>query len=137
MQKGEVVVWGGFTNSWGKKRSEKQGSNWNIYPIERRVIENNKDRWESLLTEQYKEIEENSRKGKTRDLFKKVGDSKGTFHARMGMIKDRNSKDLTEAGETKKRRQEHTEELYKKGFNDPDNHNGVVTHSQSVKSSGP
>ena len=84
-----------------------------------------------------KEIEENSRKGKTRDLFKKVGDSKGTFHARMGMIKDRNSKDLTEAGETKKRRQEHTEELYKKGFNDPDNHNGVVTHSQSVKSSGP
>ena len=84
----------------------------------------------AFLSDQCKEIEENSRKGKTRDLFKKVGDSKGTFHARMGMIKDRNRKDLTEAGETKKRWQEHTEELYKKGFNDPDNHNGVVTHLQ-------
>ena len=63
---------------------------------------------------------------KTRDLFKKTGDIKGTFHARMGTIKDRNSKDLTE--EIKKRWQEYTEELYKKGFNDRDNHNGVVTH---------
>ena len=77
----------------------------------------------------FKDVEENNRRGKTRDLFKKVGDSKGTFHARMGMIKDRNRKDLTEAGETKKRWQEHTEELYKKGFNDPDNHNGVVTQA--------
>ena len=65
--------------------------------------------------------------GKTRDFFKKTGDIKGTFHARMGTIKDRNSKDLTEAEEIKKRWQEYTEELYKKSLNDPDNHDGVVT----------
>ena len=65
--------------------------------------------------------------GKTRDLFKKIGDIKGTFHVRMGKIKDRNSKDPTEVDEMKKRWQEYTEELYKKGLNDPDNHGGVVT----------
>ena len=67
--------------------------------------------------------------GKTRDLFKKIRDTKGTFHTKMGTIKDRN-KDLTEAEEIKKRWQEYTEELYKNGFNDPDNHFGVVTHLQ-------
>ena len=66
--------------------------------------------------------------GKIRDLFKKIGDIKGTFHARMGTIKDRNGKDLTEAEENKKRWQEYTEELYKNGLNDLDSHNGVVTH---------
>ena len=66
--------------------------------------------------------------GKTRDLFKKTGDIKGTFHARMGTIKDRNGKDLTEAEEIKKRWQEYTEELHKKGVDDLDNRNGVVTH---------
>ena len=66
--------------------------------------------------------------GKTRDLFKIIGDIEGTFHARMGMIKDRNSKDLMEAEEIKKRWQEYTEELYKKDLNDPDNHDGVVTY---------
>ena len=66
--------------------------------------------------------------GKTRDLFKKIGDIKGTFHARTGIIKDRNGKDLTEAEEIKKTWQEYTEELYKKSLNDPDNHDGVVTH---------
>ena len=65
---------------------------------------------------------------KTRDLFKKIGDIKGMFHARMSTIKDRNGKDLTETEEIKKRWQEYTEELYKKGHNDPDNHDGVVTH---------
>jgi len=74
------------------------------------------------------QIEENNRKGKTRDLFKKVRDIKGTFRANMGMIKDRNCMDLTEAEEIKKRWEEYTEELYKKGLNDPDNHDGVVTH---------
>ena len=69
---------------------------------------------EAFLNEQCKEIEENNRMRKTRDLFKKTGDTKGTFHSRMGTIKDRNGKDLTEAGEIKKRRQEYTEELYKK-----------------------
>ena len=66
--------------------------------------------------------------GKARDLIKKIGDTKGTFHAEMGTIKDRNGKNLTEAEEIKKRWQEYTEELYKKGLHDPDNHDGVITH---------
>ena len=66
--------------------------------------------------------------GKTRDLFKKIRDTKGTFHEKMGSIKDRNGIDLTEAEEIKKRWQEHTAELYKKGLNDPDDHNGVIAH---------
>ena len=66
--------------------------------------------------------------GKTRNLFKKIGDIKGTFHARMGMKKDRNNKDLTKTEKIKKRWQEYTEELYKKGLNDPDNNDGVVTY---------
>jgi len=80
-----------------------------------------------FLSDQCKEIEENSRMGKTRDLFKKIRDTEGTFHAKMGSIKDRNSRDLTEAEAIKKRRQEYTEELYKKDLNDPDNHNGSLT----------
>ena len=72
-------------------------------------------------------MEKNNRTGKTRDLFKKIRDNKGTFHVKMGMIKDRNSKDLTEAEESKKRWQKYTE-LYRKGLNGLDNHNGVVTH---------
>ena len=73
-------------------------------------------------------MEQNNRMGKTRDLFKKIRDTKGTFHAKMGSIKDRNSMDLTEAEHIKKRWQEYTEKLYKKGLNDPDNHDGVITH---------
>jgi len=80
-----------------------------------------------FLSDQCKEIEENNRMGKTRDLFKKIRDTKGTFHAKMGTIKDRNGTDLTEAEDIKKRWQEYTE-LYKKDLNDPDNHNGVITH---------
>ena len=72
-------------------------------------------------------IEENDRMGKTRDLFREIRDTKGTFHAKMGSIKDRNGMDLT-AEVIKKRWQEHTEELYKKDLHDPDNHNGVITH---------
>ena len=68
--------------------------------------------------------------GKTRDLVKKIRDTKGTFHAKMGSIKDRNSMDLKEAEDTKKRWQEYTEELYKKDLNDPDNHDGVITHPE-------
>ena len=71
-------------------------------------------------------IEENNRKGKTRDLLKTIRDTKGTFHAKMGLIKDRNGMDLTEAEDIKKRCQEYTEELYKKDLHDPDNHNGVI-----------
>ena len=69
-----------------------------------------------------------NRMGKTRDLFKKIRDTKGTFHAKMGSIKDINSRELTEAEDIKKRWQEYTEKLYKKDFHDPDNHNGVITH---------
>ena len=76
----------------------------------------------------HKEIEENNRIGKTRDLFKKIRDTKGTFHSKMGSIKDRNGMDLTEAEDIKKRWQEYTEDLYKKGLHDPNNHNGVITH---------
>ena len=80
------------------------------------------------LNEQCKEVEENNRMRKTRDLFKKTGDIRGTFHARTSMIKERSSKNLKETEEVKKRWQEYTEKLYKEVPNDPDNHNGVVTH---------
>ena len=82
---------------------------------------------QAFLSDQCKEIEENNSMGKTRDLFKKINDTKGTFHTKMGTIKDRNGMDLTE-GEDIKRWQEYTEELYKKDLYDPDNHDGVITH---------
>ena len=82
----------------------------------------------AFLSDQCKELEENNRMGKTRDLFKKVRDTTGNFHAKLGTIKDRNGMDLTEAGDIKKRWQEYTEELYKKDLQNPDNHNGVITH---------
>ena len=82
----------------------------------------------TFLSDQCKEIEKNNRMGMIRDLFKKIRDTKGTFHAKMGTIKDRNGMDLTEAEDIKKRWQEHTEKLYKKYLNDPDNQNGVITH---------
>ena len=95
----------------------------------------------SFLIDQCKEIEENKRMGKTRHLFKKIRDTKGIFHAKMGTIKDRNGMDLIETEDKKKRWQEYTEELYKKDLHDPDNHDGVITHlsqtSWNVKSSGP
>ena len=81
----------------------------------------------AFLSDQYKEIEENNRMGKTGDLFKKVRDTKGTFHANMGSIKDRNGMDLMEAEDIKKRWQEYTE-LYGKDLHDQDNHDGVITH---------
>ena len=82
----------------------------------------------AFLSDQCKEIEENNRMGKTRDLFKKMRDTKGTFHAKMDSIKDRNGVDLTEVEDIKKRWQEYEEELYKKDFHDPDNNDGVITH---------
>ena len=82
----------------------------------------------AFLSDQCKEIEENNRMGKTRDLFKKIRDTKGKFHAKMGTIRDRNGMDLTEAEDIKKWWQEYTEELYKKELHNPDNQNGVITH---------
>ena len=82
----------------------------------------------AFLSDQCKEIQENNRMRKTRDLFKKVRDTKGTFHAKMGFIKDRNGTDPTEPENIKKRWQEYTKELYKNDLHDPDNHDGVITH---------
>ena len=84
----------------------------------------------AFLNDQCKEIEENNRMGKTRDLVKKIREAKGTFHAKMASIKDRNGVDLTEAEDIKKRWQKYTEELYKKDLHNPDNHNGVITHPE-------
>ena len=81
----------------------------------------------AFLSDQCKEIEENNRMGKTSNLFKKIRDTKRTFHAKMGPIKDKNCMDLTEAEDTKKRWREYTEELYKKDLHDQDNHDGVIT----------
>ena len=82
----------------------------------------------AFLSDQCKEIEENNRMGKTRNLFKKIRDTKGTFHAMIGTIKERNDMDLTEAEDIKTRWPEYTEELYKRDLHDPDNHDGVITH---------
>ena len=84
----------------------------------------------AFFSDQCKEIEENNRMGKTRDLFKKIRDTKGTFHAKMSLVKDRNGMDLTEAEDIKKRWQEYTEEQYKKELHDPDYHDGVITYLQ-------
>ena len=97
-----------------------------MYPFECNQRKARRDK-KAFLSEQCKEIEENSRMGKTRDLFKKIRDTKGNFYEKMGTIKNRNRMDLTEA-EDIKRWQEYTEELYKKDLNDPDNHDGVITN---------
>ena len=93
----------------------------------RRIVRDKKP----FLSDQCKEIEENNRMGKTRAVFKKIRDTKGTFHAKMSSIKVRNGMDLTEAEDIKKRWQEYTEELYKKDLHDSDNHDGVITHLES------
>ena len=108
-------------------RSKRQRSKGKIYPSECRIPKKSKEK-KAFLSDQCKEIEANNRMGKTRDLFKKPGDTKGTFHAKMG--KDRNGMDLTEVEDIKKRWQEYIEDLYKKGLNDPDNPDGVVTHPE-------
>ena len=90
-----------------------------------RIAERDK---KAFLSDQCKEIEKHSRMGKTRDLFKKIRDTKGAFHAKMGSRKDRNAMDLIEAKDIKKRWQEYTEELYKKDLHDPDDHDGVIIH---------
>ena len=91
-----------------------------------RIARRNK---KALLSNQCKETDDNNRTGKTTDLFKKIRDTKGTFHAKMGKIKERNGMDLTETEDIEKRWQEYTEELYKKDLHDPDNHDGVITHT--------
>ena len=107
-----------------KSKGEKERYNYLNAEFQRIVRRNKK----AFLRDQCKEIEENNRIGKTRDLFKNIRHTKGTFHAKMGTIKDRNGMDLTEAEDIKKRCQEYTEELYKKDLHDPDNHGSVITH---------
>ena len=110
-----MAVWGGLTKSCEKKRSKKQRRKGKVFLSECRVPKNSKERFKTgFLSHQYKEIEENNRMGKTRDLFKKFRDIKGLFHAKMGFIKDRNGMHLIEAEDIKKRWQVYTEELYKK-----------------------
>ena len=127
MQKGKMAVWGSLTNSCEKKRSEKQrrkGKNTHLNAEFQRIARRDK---KAFFSDQCKEIEENNRMGKTRDLFKKIRNIKGPFHAKMDSIKDRNSLDLTETEDIKKRCKKYTE-VYKKDLNEPDNHDGVITH---------
>ena len=123
-----MAVWGGLTNSCEKKRSKKQRKK-EIYKHLsaefQRIARRDK---KAFLSDQCKEIEENNRMGKTKHLFKKIRDTKGTFHAKMGSIKDRNGMDPTEAEDIKKRWQEYTEELHKKDQHNPNNLDGVITH---------
>ena len=118
MQTSEMAVCGGLTNSCEKKRSKSKGGTERYTHLNtqfQRIARRDK---KAFLSNQGKEIEENNRVGKTRDLFKKIRDTKGTFHAKMGSRKDRNGMDLTEAEDTKKRWQEYMEELYKKDLHD-------------------
>ena len=123
-----MAVWGGLTNSCEKKRAKSKGEKERYAHLNaefQRIARRDK---KAFLSDQCKEIEENNRMGKTRDLFKKIRDTKGTFHAKMGSIKDRNGMDLTETEDIKKRWQKYIEELHKKDLHDPDNHDGVITH---------
>ena len=111
MQKSKMVVWGGLINSCEKKKSKEERVRYSHWNAEFQTIARRDKK--ASLSDQCKETEENNRMGKTRDLFKKIRDTKGTFHAKMGSIKDRNSMDLTETNGIKKRWQEYTKELYK------------------------
>ena len=127
MQKSKMAVWGGLTNSCEKKvKSKGEKERYKHLKAEfQRITRRDK---QAFLSNQCKEIEENNKMGNTRDLFKEIRDTKGTFYEKMGSIKDRNCMDLTEADDIKKRWQEYTEELYKKELHDPDNHNCMITH---------
>ena len=114
MQKSKMAVWGGLTNSCEKKRSKSKGEKERYKHLNAEFQRTARRDKKAFFSDQCKELEENNRMGKTRDLFKRIRDTKGTFHAKMGLIKDKNGMDLTEAEDIKKRRQKYTEELYKK-----------------------
>ena len=114
MQEGKVVVWEGFINSWGKKKSKGKGERERHAQLDAEFQKTGRKEKKAFLRVRWKEIEENSRVGKTGELFKKIGDTKGIFHAKMGAIKDRRGKDIAEVEEIKMRWQEYTEELHKK-----------------------
>ena len=128
MQKSKLAVWGGLPNSCEKKRGEKQGEKERYNHLNaafQRIARRHK---KAFFSDQCKDIEESNRMGKTRDFFKNIRDTKGTFHEKMGSIKDRYGLDLTEAEDIKKRWQEYTEDLCKRDLHNPDNHNDVITH---------
>ena len=127
MQTSKMAVWGGLTLAVKRREAKSKGEkerHTHLNAEFQRIARRDK---KAFFSDQCKEIEENKRMGKTRDLFKKIRDTEGTFHAKMGLIKDRNGMDLTEAEDIKKRWQEYTQ-LYKKELHDPDNHDGVITH---------
>ena len=136
MQKSKMAVWGGLTNgclgrpfsSVKRREAKSKGEKERYKHLNaefQRIARRDK---KAFFSDQCKEIEEKNRMGKTRDRFKKIRDTKGNFHAKMGSIKVKNGMDLAEAEDIKKRRQEYTEKLYKKDLHDPDNHDGVITH---------
>ena len=128
-KKSKMAVWGGLTNSCEKKRGEKERYK-HLNAEFQRIARRDK---KAFLSDQCKEIEQNNRMGKTRDLFKKIRDTKETFHTKTGSKKDRSVMEVTEAENIKKRWQEYTEELYKKYLHDPDNHDAVITHLEVVR----
>ena len=129
MQKVKMAVWGGLKNSYEVKEAKSKGEKERYTHLNAEFQRISRRDKKAFLSDQCKEIEKNHRMGKTRDLFKKIRDTKGTFHAKMGSIKDRSGMDLTDAEDIKKRWQEYTEELYKKkDLHDLDNHDGVITH---------
>ena len=121
-----MAVGGGLTNRCERREAESKGEKERHKHLNAEIQRIARRDKKAFLSDQCKEIEENNRMGKTRDPFKKIRDTKGTFHAKMGSIKDRNGMDLTEAEDIKKRWQEYTEELYKKDLHDQDNHGGVI-----------
>ena len=130
MQKGKMAVWEALQTAEKGREVKGKGEKGRYIHLNaefQRIARRDK---KAFLSNQCKEIEENNRMRKTRDRFKKIRHTKGTFHAKMGSIKDRNGMDLTEAEGIKKRWQEYTEELYKKDLYDPENHEGVITHQE-------
>ena len=128
MQKNKLAVWEALQIAVKRREAKCKGEKERYKHLNaefQRIARRDK---KAFFSDECKEIEENNRMEKTRDLFKKIRDTKGILHAKMGSIKDRNGMDLTEAEDIKKRWQEYTEELYKKEFHDPDNHDGVITH---------
>ena len=136
-----MVVWGGLQIAEKRREAKAKGEK-ERYPhlnAEFQIIARRDKK--DFLSDQCKEIEEKNRIGKSRDILKRITNTKGTFHAMIGTIKDRNSMDLIEAEDIKKRWQEYTEELYKKDLNDPNNYDDMITHLepdiQDCKSSWP
>ena len=131
-----MAVWGGLTNSVKRRVAKSKGEKERYKHLNaefQRIAKRDK---KAFLSNPCKEIKQKTTMGNPRDLFKKIRDTKGLFHAKMGTIKDRNSKDLKEAEDIKKRWQEYTEELYKKDLHDPDNQDGVITHLDRARHRG-